>query len=272
MSLSDVVDFPAVDATAEIKAAWIAAGGAGDDWWPGESVEVGPWPGDVAYDEGDEGALLSALGVAAGAGGSDPVWVDPDPGAPPAGLAAWVRPEWWSAPVRAGVRALMRLAPGPELVAGLAGVGRVPVCPADHRHWDPAAEAADITPAPGSQAGFPCACQLVVAAGWQAVVGWAEVCAAGAVVDVCGPAPVVVTPGMARARVADPARVELAAVLRLSPDSTWGPLRAARDLEALPALAALCADATVSPGARRAVMGETAELPADARARVVDHV
>ncbi|MDQ1247747.1 MAG: hypothetical protein QG597_2118 [Actinomycetota bacterium] len=300
MTWSAVVEFPAVDATAALKAAWMSAAEADGDWWdhdldaprldslaevtPGELLEAlaacrvsdavptttatGPIPSpspspSPAPVSGSESVSASD---------ADPAWIDPNPGPAPAELAAWVRRQWWSAPIRADVRALMTLAPGPELVAALTAIGRQPVCPAYHGHPDPAVEATDPTPAPGSTPGHPCACQLVVAAGWQAVIGWAEVHAAGAMVDICGPEPVEVTPGFARARITDPARVELAAALRISPDSTYGPLHTSRDLHAQPALAAAAADGTLFSASRRAILRQTANLPDHARTQVINHI
>ncbi|MCB0915042.1 MAG: DUF222 domain-containing protein [Actinobacteria bacterium] len=197
-----------------------------------------------------------------------------DPPSPaPVALAAWVRQEWWNAPVRAAVRRLMVLDPGPGLLTALNDVGHQKVCPADHRDPDPRVESADPIPAPGSSPGWPCACQLVVAAAWQAMTGWIEVEAAAAVIDAGGAETVVATPrGMAAARVTDPARAELAAVLRLSVSAAASRLHAARELHAHPALVALAADATLLPAAWRAVLGETSNLDDEPRRLVIGDV
>ena len=168
----------------------------------------------------------------------------------------------------------MLLAPGPELITELSRVGRAPTCLAYHGDPDRAVEAADPVPAPGSRPGYPCSCQLIVAAAWQAVVSWTEVQAAEAVVDAAGAAPVVVhgPDGFARARAYDPARVELAAVLRLAPASVSGRLAHCRDLHAHPDLAAAAADGTFFPGSWKAVLYETANLSEGARRRVIGHV
>ncbi len=197
-------------------------------------------------------------------------WADPGP--VPESLAAWVRPQWWAAPIRAQVRALMVMAPGAQLATALADLGRQQTCPADHRHHDPNLEAADPTPAPGSAPGWPCACQLVTAAAWAALAGWAEVGTAAAIVDVGGPETLTATPPVAIGRVADPARAELAAALRLTCSGATGRLYAARDLHAHPDLAALAADASLLPAAWRAILGETSNLPEPARSEVIDHV
>ena len=204
----------------------------------------------------------------------DPWRIDAEPGPVPANVAAWVRPEWWSAPIRDEVRALMLLAPGPVLITELARAGRAPTCVAYHGDPDRAVEAADPVPAPGSRPGYPCPCQLIVAAAWQAVASWSEVQAAEAVVDTAGAEPVIVDgpDGFARARAYDPARVELAAVLRLAPESVSGRLAHCRDLHAHPDLAAAAADGTFFPGSWKAVLYETANLPEAARSRVIGHV
>ncbi len=224
----------------------------------GGFADVGRSAGSEPSGGTDSGACVEPLVVA---------------GSVPGRLARWVRREWWDAPVRAVVRRLMVLDPGPGLLAALGDVGRQKVCPGDHRDPDPRVEAADPIPAPGSSPGWPCACQLVVAAAWQAMTSWIEVAAAAAVVDAGGAETVVATPaGMAAARVTDPARAELAAVLRLSVSAATSRLYAARDLFAHPPLVALAADATLLPAAWRAVLGETSNLPDEPRRAVIDDV
>ena len=127
---------------------------------------------------------------------------------------------------------------------------------------------------PGQSPWYPCPCQLIVAAAWRAVVSWTEVQAAEAVVDTAGAEPIIVDgpDGFARARAYDPARVELAAVLRLAPASVSGRLAHCRDLHAHPDLAAAAADGTFFPGRGRRCCNETANLPEAARSRVIGHV
>ena len=103
---------------------------------------------------------------------------------------------------------------------------------------------------PGRTSGWPCGCQLVVAAGWEAMTAWVGMRGADALVAAAGRQPVkAVPPRMARATVTDPGRNEVAAVLALSPASTDTRLKAARRLAAHPELAALARDGVLfTPG------------------------
>lgn len=202
MSWSAVIEFPAVDATAEVKAAWIAAAESEGDWWAGE-VDA-PWPDTLV--EVTPGQLLAGLAAArvadvmtaTGAADRvdpascvDPNRVDAHPGPVPADLAGWVRSDWWFAPVRDEVRALLTLPPGVELQARLMELKAHGRCPADHREASDVVVAQPLSsdsdasgapgsvpcvatvdpmgmPVPGSSPGFPCTCQLLVAAAWEA--------------------------------------------------------------------------------------------------------
>ncbi|TXH51191.1 MAG: hypothetical protein E6Q93_22375, partial [Burkholderiaceae bacterium] len=179
-------------------------------------------------------------------------------------MAGWVEPEWAESPLCAEVRGLIGLAPGPELAAALAEVPMVQVCPAGPRFhagsvldaavvfpeppdrpdspapsdppdpsWGPSlAGGGRGFPVPGSAAGFPCCCQLLLAAAWEAQAAWTGVQAGRALLCAAGADPVAATPeGFAPARVLDRARDELSGVLRISPHSVSYRLRAARALE-----------------------------------------
>ena len=168
----------------------------------------------------------------------------------------------------------MLLAPGPELITeGCPGwVGHPPVWRITAIRtgmWRPR-----IRCLPGQSPWVSCPCQLIVAAAWQAVASWTEVQAAEAAVDAAGSEPVTVDgpDGFARARAYDPARVELAAVLRLAPASVSGRLAHCRDLHAHPDLAAAAAGRHVLSGSWKAVLYETANLSEGARRRVIGHV
>ena len=246
-----------VDTTAQQEAAWIRAVEEEGDWWAAGPADE-PWPDDGVPDAPPD---------------PTPNSIKATPGPAPENLAHWVRTEWWDAPIRDEVRALMSLAPGLDLIAELVAIGRQPTCPADHGDPDPAVEAFDPTPAPGSKPGWPCPCQLIVAAAWQAVTSWSEVNAAGGLVDACGLAEEVVQPDdFAKATATDPSRAELAPVLHLSPGSTSGPLKSARDLHLHPSLATLAADGTLFSSAWRVVLWETSNLSAPARRRVIEYV
>ncbi len=99
--------------------------------------------------------------------------------------------------------------------------------------WGPVlARGARGFPLPGSAPGFPCCCQLVLAAAWEAQSAWTGVQAGRALLSAAGADPVAATPdGFAPARVLDRARDELSGLLRLSPGSVSNRLRAARALE-----------------------------------------
>ena len=201
-------------------------------------------------------------------------------GMPLSGPAAgWVRPEWLRAPLRAEVRALMTLPPGLELLAALQQVGTGPVCPMDHdAQGSGVAEDRDDTdtglcgkpPVPGRTAGWPCGCQLIVAAGWEAMTAWVGMRGADALVAAAGPQPMkAVPPRMGRATVNDPGRNEVAAVLALSPASTDTRLKAARRLTAHPELAALARDGVLFTPGIRVILEETANLSPAAQSAVI---
>ena len=171
----------------------------------------------------------------------------------------WVDPGWWDLPVRPEVAPLLRLAPGPALLAAASGLpgGR---CPGDH-----GGDGLPGLPPPGSGAGFPCGCQIVLAAAWQAVTAWASVRAAAVLVDAVGAEPVVLPDAAARPGIADPAREEVAAALRIAPRSAGSVIAAARDLAAFPAAAGLAAAGVLPLRVVQRVCTEAAKLaPQDA--------
>ena len=86
--------------------------------------------------------VVPGLGAGSGAA-SDPWRIDADLGRCRRMWRQWVRPEWWTAPIRDEVRALMLLAPGPELITEPVRVGRAPTCVAYHGDPDRDVEAAD---------------------------------------------------------------------------------------------------------------------------------
>ncbi|MDQ1304388.1 MAG: hypothetical protein QG671_215, partial [Actinomycetota bacterium] len=120
MSWSDVISFPAVEATAGVKAAWIASAEADGDWWADD--RDAPWLDTLV--EVTPGELLAGLAASRVHDAADlvdpddpglpadPFRVDLEPGPVPPGLAGWVRPEWWSCSIRAEVRELLTVAPG----------------------------------------------------------------------------------------------------------------------------------------------------------------
>jgi hypothetical protein len=179
---------------------------------------------------------------------------------------AWVADDWYDAPVRPEVRALMTLEPGPVLVAAVHAVA-TGSCPAPH-----AGEALPGAPAPGQVAGSPCACQLVVAAAWEACASWVAARGARSTVDVAGPNLVEHRTATGQT-VVDPAREELALVLSISPTSAHNRIMAARELLSHPGLVALVESGACSPWAARVIVLEVASLPVgDAREVVADVV
>lgn len=179
---------------------------------------------------------------------------------------AWVSDDWYDAPVRPAVRGLMTLEPGPALVSAVHAVAPG-ACPAAHD-----GEALPGAPAPGRVAGSPCACQLVVAAAWEACASWIAARGARSTVDVAGRNLVEHRTATGQT-IVDPAREELALVLSISPASAHNRILAARELLAHPDLVALVESGACSSWAARVIVLEVAALPdGDARDVVADVV
>ena len=179
---------------------------------------------------------------------------------------AWVSDDWYDAPVRPEVRALMTLAPGPALVSAVHALA-TGSCPAPHH-----GEALPGAPAPGRVAGSPCACQLVVAAAWEACASWIAARGTRSTVDVAGPS-LVEHRAATGQTIVDPAREELALVLSISPTSAHNRIMAARELLSHPDLVELVESGACSPWAARVIVREVACLPdGDARDVVADVV
>ncbi len=179
----------------------------------------------------------------------------------------WTCPDWWEAPVREEVRALLWLAPGPGLAAALVEASIAGPCPLPHR-----AEAAPGWPSPGHAPGWPCACQVVVAAAWEACGAWVAASSAAALVEAAGPDEFAFCPPAPAPRVTEPAREELALALRVSPLSMGNRIAAARELIAHPGLAALVASAAISAWSARLVVREVAGLPEETAGTIVAEV
>ncbi len=178
---------------------------------------------------------------------------------------AWVCDDWYDAPVRPEVRALMTVEPGPALVSAVDAVATGP-CPASHH-----GEALPGAPAPGQVAGSPCACQLVAAAAWEACASWIAARGARTTVDVAGPDLVEHRTATGQT-IVDPAREELALVVSISPTSAHNRIIAARELLSHPDLVALVESGACSPWAARVIVLEVASLPDDDARRVVADV
>lgn len=146
-------------------------------------------------------------------------------------------PGWYTAPIRAEVRALCHLDAGPDLLAALNALpwNDDGSCPADH------SREAGIAGLGTGRPGLPCACLIVTAAAWDAVASWTGHHAAAAVRHAAGDHDVVVEADreLARPALVDPAREDLAPALRISPGSAHGRIDTARRLHALPAVTGL---------------------------------
>jgi hypothetical protein len=169
-----------------------------------------------------------------------------------ASLPPWSDPGWSGIVVRRAVGDLLRLATGPQLLAGLASIG-TGACPIDHEPAYPRG------PRPGAGA-VPCGCQLVLAAAWAALEGYVAVGSARATVAAAGAEHTVVD------GIADPAREELAVAVRATPGGAAGRIGRARELVALPDVADAVAQGVLPAGAGAAVARMLSRLdPQDAR-------
>lgn len=179
----------------------------------------------------------------------------------------WTGPDWWDAPLRDEVRGLLWLSPGPGLAVALVAASIPGPCPVSH-----AGEAPAGWPSPGHAPGWPCACQVVVAAAWEACAAWVAAGSAAALVAAAGPDEVVFCPPKPSPRVSEPAQEELALALRASPLSMGNRIAAARELVAHPGLSALVASAAISAWGARLVIREVAGLTEDVAGRIVAEV
>lgn len=182
----------------------------------------------------------------------------------------WVDPGWYGVPVRSEVAALTDLPAGAGLVAALERLPSLVPCPFPH---DGEGGVWPGGPLPGSRPGVLCACQVVVAAAWEAVSSWVQARSSAVVVGLMGASPVEVEVdggGSSRAgRVADPGREELAAAWRVSPQSAACRIESARRLVELPGLAGLAVDGVVGWSGVRGVESVLRELgPDEARVAV----
>ena len=113
---------------------------------------------------------------------------------------------------------------------------------------------------PGSDPGWPCPCQLVVAAAWQAVASWSAVQADATLVAVAGPEPVAIPRERHRPEIVDPARDEISLAIRQSTHSGALRLARARRGAAEPDFLALASEGHVAVGAVHEVLLRVADL------------
>jgi hypothetical protein len=184
-----------------------------------------------------------------------------------AGRPAWTEASWWDVELREDVRALLWLPAGPGLAGALFALPARSRCSLSHVR-----DRVLQHPAPGSAQGWPCACQVIVAAAWEACAAWVATGAAHALVRAVGPEPVEVDVGGGRRQVVDPAREQLAVALRCSPAAMVNRVGSARALVAQPALVDLVATGGITPWAGRLVTEHLVDLDAEQASLVVAHV
>jgi hypothetical protein len=160
----------------------------------------------------------------------------------------WTDLSWWDATLREDVRRLLWLPAGPQLSVALAELPLQAECPVPHTQ-----DRFLACPTPGHAPGWPCACQVVVAAAWEACAAWVAAGAARALVTAAGPEPVDFDVAGGSYQLHDPAREELAHALRWTVPSAGNRIAAARALVAHPGLVALVESATLSGWAARLV-------------------
>ena len=181
---------------------------------------------------------------------------------------AWTEGSWWDTTLHEDVRRLLWLAPGPRLATALAGLAPAGPCPMPHADemvlpdW----------PTPGHAPGWPCACQIVTAAAWEACASWLAVQSAAALVTAAGAEEVEFDVGEGRQRIHDPAREELAHALRTSIPAMGNRIGAARALTSHPRLVVLVESAAISAWAGRLVLDHVTDLGDQDAARVIEDV
>jgi hypothetical protein len=181
---------------------------------------------------------------------------------------AWTEASWWEATLHEDARRLLWLTPGPDLVAALADRALGGPCPVPHRDdrmgpgW----------PTPGHSPGWPCACQVVTAAAWEACAAWMAARSAAALVAAAGPDPVAFDVGDGRQRIHDPAREELAHALRTSIPAMGNRIGTARALTEHPLLVGLVESAAISAWAGRLVLDHVGDLEGPDAERVLEEV
>ena len=178
----------------------------------------------------------------------------------------WTDAEWWDAPLRDEVRRLLWLPAGAELAAAASAVPAEGPCSLPHE------EAGDDPPVPGHAPGWPCACQVIAAAAWEAIAAWVAAGAARALVVAAGSEMVILDVAGGQHQLHDPAREELAPALRCTANAMGNRIAAARALVAHPPLLHLVATGSLSAWAARLVTEQVSGLgPHDAE-RVVGAV
>ena len=181
---------------------------------------------------------------------------------------AWTEQSWWDATLHDDARRLLWLPPGPELLIALEELAPSADCPVLHTDdrmlpgW----------PTPGHAPGWPCACQIVVAAAWEACASWLTTRSAAALVAAAGAEEVTFDVGDGHQRIQDPAREELAHALRTSIPAMGNRISTARALRSHPRLVVLVESGAISAWAGRLVLDHVADLEDEGADRVIEEV
>ncbi len=181
---------------------------------------------------------------------------------------AWTEDSWWDSTLHEDVRRLLWLAPGPRLATALAELTSDGPCPMPHAD-DPVFPG---WPTPGHAPGWPCACQIVTAAAWEACASWLAARSAAALVTAAGSKEVEFDIGEGRQRIHDPAREELAHALRTSIPAMGNRIGAARALTSHPRLMTLVESAAISAWAGRLVLDHLTDLGDHDADKVIEDV
>ncbi len=181
---------------------------------------------------------------------------------------AWTEESWWESTLHDDVRRLLWIAPGPRLAAVLSDLPVGQPCRLPHSDDRMLPD----FPTPGHAPGWPCACQVVTAAAWEACAAWLSTRSAAALVAAAGPEPVEFDIGEGRQRIHDPAREELAHALRTSIPAMGNRIGAARALTSHPRLLQLVESAAISAWAGRLVLDHVADLEDQEASGVIEEV
>lgn len=173
--------------------------------------------------------------------------------------AEWTDPAWWDVELRPEVEALTVVTPGNELLAALTSLESGP-CRHPHQ---------DLWP------GTPCACQVVIAAGWQAQIAWTELSADRHLLDALGALPrrIPLDPtDPAGTGMTDPGVEELAPGLRCSAGSLRNKVSRARRLRSFPSLELAVGSGLLSQWHAHLLLSDLAHHDGQIATEVVDDV
>ncbi len=187
------------------------------------------------------------------------LWVESRP--------SWTQAGWWDAELSPRVRELLAVPLGAQLMSRLLTLG-----------GEASGECGWVHPVTLPEdrigvAGSPCACQIVLAAAWQAAASWTTLRADRAVVAAVGSRPVRVAlrPGQPQwGSVTDPAVEEIAVALRCSPASMRNLIHRVRAVTVLPVLSAAVSEGLLIGWHAGLVAADISHLKRSDRVDVVD--